>query len=202
MARTVRNAKLDTRTARARLAPRREPYWQVISAGCAIGYRRGTKGGSWVARWRAEDGRQRYEALGAADDIRDADDVSVFAWSQAQAMARAWFEQRAREQAGDVLPSNGPYTVADALADYRAEYLRRGGKAADRLDWSANAWILPKLGTVSLAKLTKRRITEWLDLMATTPPRLRTRKGEDQKHRAVGRSPAAPINGQPGADDP
>ena len=27
MARTVRNPKLDTRSARAKLKPRREPYW-------------------------------------------------------------------------------------------------------------------------------------------------------------------------------
>ena len=41
MARTARNAKLDTRSARVKFAQRREPYWTVISAGCAIGYRRG-----------------------------------------------------------------------------------------------------------------------------------------------------------------
>jgi len=78
VAQTVRNAKLDTRTARSRLAERREPYWQPISAGCAIGYRRGSKGGRWIARWRGEDGRQHYESLGAADDARDADGTSVF----------------------------------------------------------------------------------------------------------------------------
>src|SRR5262249_29087915 len=38
MARTVRNPKIDTRSARARLPARREPYWTVISAGCALGY--------------------------------------------------------------------------------------------------------------------------------------------------------------------
>jgi len=37
MARTVRNAKLDSRSARTKLAARREPYWVVISKGCALG---------------------------------------------------------------------------------------------------------------------------------------------------------------------
>ncbi len=65
MARTVRNAKIDTRSARVKLTERREPYWTPISAGCAIGYRRGAKGGTWVARFRGEDRKQHYEALWA-----------------------------------------------------------------------------------------------------------------------------------------
>src|SRR6185312_12883022 len=118
-----------------------EPYWTVLSQGCALGYRKGAKGGTWIARFRDDGGRQHYEAIGPADDARDPDGLSVFAFAEAQAQARAWFEQKVREQAGDLAPSNGPYTIADALADYRADYLRRGGKAVDRLDWSADAWI-------------------------------------------------------------
>jgi hypothetical protein len=56
MARTVRNAKIDTRSSRARLSARREPYWTVISQGCALGYRRGEKGGTWIAKFRDETG--------------------------------------------------------------------------------------------------------------------------------------------------
>jgi hypothetical protein len=82
MARTARNAKLDTRSVRAKLTPRREPYWTVISAGCAVGYRRGANGGTWVARMR--DGtKQHYDALGAADDSWDADGLTVFSFAQA-----------------------------------------------------------------------------------------------------------------------
>jgi integrase len=191
MARTVRNPKIDTRSARAKLPTRREPYWTVLSQGCALGYRKGTKGGTWIARFRADDGRQQYESLGAADDARDPDGLSVFAFAQAQERARAWFDRRAREQAGDFAPLDGPYTVADALADYRADYLRRGGKAADRLDWSATAWINPELGAVELAKLNKTRIVAWHQKMAATPARLRTKSGAEQKHRAADNGPEA-----------
>src|SRR4051812_2074634 len=58
MPRTVRNPKIDTRTARLRLPQRREPYWTVISEGCALGYRRGARGGTWIAKYRGEN-RQR-----------------------------------------------------------------------------------------------------------------------------------------------
>jgi hypothetical protein len=46
MARTRRNGKLDTRTARANLAERREPYWAVLVQGGALGYRQGRKAGT------------------------------------------------------------------------------------------------------------------------------------------------------------
>ncbi len=189
MARTVRNPKIDTRSARTKLAERREPYWTVISAGNALGYRRGAKGGTWIAKFRQEDGRRHLESLGAADDARDADGLSVFSFSQAQERARSWFQRKAREQAGDFVRLDRPYTVADALADYRADYERRSGKATDRLDASAAAWIGPELGMVPLDKLTKGRIVGWHQKIAETPPRLRTKPGVAQKHREADLSP-------------
>jgi integrase len=183
MARTVRNPKIDSRSARARLSERREPYWTVISEGCALGYRRGAKGGTWIARFRDENGRQHYEALGAADDARDPDGLTVFGFSQAQAKARDWFKLKATEQAGDFVPLDRPYTVADALADYLADYKRRGGKATDRMGWSARAWIEPQLGALPLAKLKRRPIQDWHQRIAESPARLRTRAGQMQRHR-------------------
>ena len=47
----------------------------------------------------------------------------MFSFAQAQERARAWFDRKAKEQAGDFAPRDRPYTVADALADYRADYL-------------------------------------------------------------------------------
>src|ERR1700745_2617442 len=117
MARTVRNPKIDTRSARSRLAERREPYWTVLSAGCALGYRRGAKGGTWIGRFRDDGNHQHYSPLGAADDARDREGITVFSFAQAQERARAWFDRKAREQAGDFAPLDRPYTVADALGD-------------------------------------------------------------------------------------
>ena len=68
MARTVRNAKLDTRSARARLPAKKCGYRVSIARGFALGYRRGPKGSVW---WLARliDGKGRREAaLGPADD--------------------------------------------------------------------------------------------------------------------------------------
>jgi integrase len=189
MARSVRNPKIDSRSARLKLASRAEPYWTVISEGCALGYRRGATGGTWIVRFRDDAGKQHYAALGAADDARDPDGLSVFSFAQAQAKARDWFKVKAAEQAGGFVPLDGPYTVKDAIADYLADYKRRGGKAADRAEAAVRAWIEPELGTIQITKLTKARIQGWHQKVAETPPRLRTRTGEVQKHREPDATP-------------
>ena len=116
MARTLRDAKLDTRAARLRLKVRREPYWRTISQGLAIGYRKGIKGGTWIARhYSPEHGRQ-YHAIATADDVTHADGAHVLAFAAAQEEARRWFGDLARQHRGELRA--GPYAVRDAMADY------------------------------------------------------------------------------------
>jgi integrase len=183
MARAVRNTKIDSRSARTRLVIRREPYWTVISVGCAIGYRRGASGGTWVARLRDETGKQHYEALGAADDARDPDNLTVFSFPQAQALARLFFERRARELAGEMAPLSGPFFVANAIDRYSEYYCRRGGKEPDKIASVAKNYILDDLGSIPVAKLTKGRIEKWLQDIASSPARVRTSVGKPQRFR-------------------
>ncbi len=186
MARTVRNAKIDTRSGRAKLVERREPYWTVISAGCAIGYRRGAKSGTWIARQRDDDGKQHYEALGAADDARDADGLTAFSFPQAQERARAFFARKAREIAGDFSPSEGPYSVSKALDAYFAERERRGSKGLAKDRAAAKARIRSALGEIEISKLTTKRLREWQAGLATAPKLTRTgRMTKKRKSRVV-----------------
>ena len=147
MARTVRNAKIDTRSARSRLTLRREPYWTVISGGCALGYRRGSKGGTWIARFRDDTGRQHYESLGAADDVREPDGLTVYSFSQAQELARTFFAQKGREIAGELAPHQGPYTIEHAIKDYLKAYERKGGRSLYHARRIAEVHVIPALGT-------------------------------------------------------
>jgi integrase len=191
VARTVRNAKIDRRSSRARLAQRAEPYWTVISEGCALGYRRGTKGGTWIGRFRDDSGRQHYEALGGADDARDPDNLTAFSFAQAQSKARDFFTRKVREIAGDFVPTDGPFSVADALAVYQTKYVRRGGKTVGRIESVSRTYILPDLGQLPVAKLTKRRLEQWHHAIAASRARVRTRKSEAPRFRPHAVTPEA-----------
>src|SRR4051812_30899406 len=125
MGRAIRDARLDKREARLKLALRKEPYWRLVSEGAHLGYYRGGRVGKWVARYRRPGSAGGYlkKTLAEADDIRDADGVTILDFRQADDAARAWFEERARGGA-----KAGPFTVGDALDEYLKAFR---GKAGD-----------------------------------------------------------------------
>ncbi|HYD64139.1 site-specific integrase [Azospirillum sp.] len=173
MARTVRDGRIDSRSVRLKLAAQAEPHWLKIAKGCYLGYRRHRQGGTWVARFRHEDGRQAYTSFGPADDAMDADGVTALSFEQAQKKAQAWFQHAANGTSG----RRGTYTVADCMADY-LDWVKTHRKSHAHLKTYVNAFILPKLGRVDCAKLTARMIRSWHQGIADEPPRLRTKAGE------------------------
>jgi integrase len=173
MARTLKDAKLDTRNSRQRLRKRREPYWRSISEGLAIGYRKGNKGGTWIARhYSAEHGR-RYSSVGTADDKPDADGEHVLSFAQAQEAARTWFAELARHDRGDY--RSGSYTVRECLEDYAA-WLHGHRKTARDARYRIETLIAPKLGDIRCDRLTTAEIQKWLRDLAASPARLRSKK--------------------------
>ena len=175
MARTVRNAKLDTRSARFKLPVKKSGYWVPIARGFALGYRKGPKGGVWLARLIDDKGR-RETRLGPADDALDADGERIFDYAQAQAKARTWLTSLDAEE------RIGPYTVDRCLDDYITDYKRRGGKALDRLEITANAFIRPQLGMREVKELTATAIRQWHAALAESPARLRSRQNSIQRN--------------------
>ena len=167
MPRTVRDAKLETRAARLRLAPRAEPYWRGINEGAHLGYYRGARGGKWVARFR-KPGSAGYlkQTLGIADDVSDADGEAILDYRQAQEKARKWFSIAARGG-----HRAGRYTVADALDEYMAGFR---GKSVVATRSRVEAIIKPELGHLQVADLTQRDVAGWHHRRAQSPARLRT----------------------------
>ncbi len=179
MARTLHDAKLDTRASRERLKARREPYWRSISEGLAIGYRRGTKGGTWIARhYSAEHGR-RFQSIGTADRVADADGEHVLSFAQAQEKARTWFADLARHDRGDY--RSGPYTVSECLDEYAA-WLDGHRKTAGDARYRIATHIAPKLGDIQCDRLTTTEIQKWLRDLAASPARLRSPKDAKRPH--------------------
>lgn len=198
MARTIRDAKLETRAARARLKTGETVHWKTLVVGeLHLGYRRRSADvpGKWIARrYIGLDaggvGRYRKEGLGTADDFRDADGVSVLSYNDAQRRAGDKAEQLASASAS-------PATVADVVKTYtdgrdRREAGRQGRKirsdASQRLGRYVVGWKPEKVGgrkaiaptplaAVRLADLAEADLRRWRaalpgSLRATTVRRL------------------------------
>jgi integrase len=177
MARAKANVKLNSRDARikAKLQVRSEPYWQVLSKGLAVGYFKGSTGGTWVARHFTTETGRRKSALGVADDFIDADGIKVLTFDQAQAKARTWHEQLMQSDSGEVLP--GKYSVEHAMNDYLADRERIRRKRLTRTRSVVKTHITPTLGAIELAKLTHGKLKAWRDGLAETNPRVRSKLG-------------------------
>jgi integrase len=187
MARLVRDAKLETRTARARLPIGPKPYFRRLEIGFHLGYRRLSSGGTWIARRFAQEGRYREFRLGLADDTQDADGVAVLDYAQAQKAARDWWRIELRREEGHDTRT-GPLTVEGAVADYLKAFERRGGKSVYDARRAAETHILPTLGSLQVAKLTAKRIEDWHHGLAEQAPRVRSKPGEKAKHRKADNS--------------
>jgi integrase len=139
---------LTTKTARAKLTPRREPYWFQIGRGAYLGFRRGSD--TWVARFRDRDGRQHYHALGRCDEF-----------AKTKAAAEEWFESMSA--GARRAPKHG--TVREALESY-IEDLRRQGREASAAESEARFKLTTygdQLADLTLESATRDDFEGWRD---------------------------------------
>ena len=154
MARRVRAATLENRTARLKLPPRKKPYhFTIIAPGIAVGYRRCAGPGRWVLR--AADGHGAYwtDTIALADDHEDADGTAVLNYWQAQDKARTLVRG---ESAGD-----RPASVGDALDAYQRDLVTRGGHIANAT--TVRKLIPSTLLARPVGLLTFRELRHWRD---------------------------------------
>ena len=110
-----RNAKLESATARRKLAVRKKPYYVRLSPGIALGYRRNAGAGTWTVRV-AEGGAEWIKKIALADDLEGASPPHVLSYWQALDTARAL----ARRQPGEAIDESRPLTVATKPISRRA----------------------------------------------------------------------------------
>lgn len=190
MARTKRSARLGSRESRSKLEKGRR-HQEQLAEGRYLAYRRPLNGaaGSWLARWSDLDTRKSVQCkLGLADDLLDPDGLAILDFTAAQKKAEAWFKEqndRAQIEATGAPVASGPYTVADAVADYLRDAEKRGVKGHSIMTTTFKAHILPELGTLPVSKLTKARIENWLHALANSPRRKTGKAREEIEHLAA-----------------
>lgn len=165
MARKPRDFRLETRDARAKLKARKEPYWRQIVPGTFLGYAKGARGASWVARQRNASGGYTAQRIGTPDDTSEPDDDVVLSYAQACKRAQSvqvelrapiprhyghgrtlndvfdgWFEWRKTKpggRTGRLMTKGGIYNTDKAWGRYARETI--GAKLVGSLDKDALA---------------------------------------------------------------
>lgn len=155
MARTARGGRLETRSARLRLAPRGKPYWiDSGKPGLHLGYRRAAgKNGTWVVRrYLGEAGHYETKSFGQADDYSDNDSREVLTYYEAM------------NQIGTAAPPvrhTNPITVREAMENYvgwLTLHRKSGRETGQRLQYYVTSYF----GDRALASLTPKDFDEWL----------------------------------------
>jgi integrase len=148
--------KIDSKSARDRLEPRREPYWSRIRAGLFIGFRKPVQGeGTWIARRRNEQLKQDYCSLKTQGSFDEA--------------VRASLEWAKSIDAG--VTSKGT-TVAEACRHYVQHLALHKGKSskADADGRFSRLIYDTKLGRIELSKLRTSDLKNWLSSQVEQEP--------------------------------
>jgi len=167
--------KIDTSAKRLRLKLRREPYWQQISKGKFLGYRRTIAGGSWVARMRGDDNKQKYHALGDVPNYEDA-----------LKAANEWMES-----VGGV--DNHRYTLRNAVDDYVKHLeINNSKQSSHDVKLRLNKHIPTRLFNTELSSLTTAQLKRLHnDMVKTEAEGEDERKSKDSANRVLAQLKAA-----------
>lgn len=138
---------IKTKTLRAKLAPRREPYFDQIRKGVFIGFRKLESGvGTWIGRYRLADGKQTFRAVG---DFAEFDE------------ARKEVEKWAESLDGGV--QNKSTTVADACTAYVKKLgVDNSPASAKDADYRFKRLVYGlRFGSLDLSKLRAFEVETW-----------------------------------------
>jgi len=187
---------LESKTSRAKLAPKKAPYLISLQPRLSLGYYRSPKGqGTWHASLNPSKGKGGWKriTLGYADDLLDADGEGVLNYTQAQAQAKARNWAQAIDEGTPLEAVTGrdrsaPYTVGDAWEDYIQHAKSRGVKGVKIMTQTWEAHIRPTFGATVVKVLTRKMIDEWKHKLAETPRRSTGKKREEVAHQEAAKT--------------
>ncbi|TJV81544.1 MAG: integrase [Mesorhizobium sp.] len=158
-----RTSKIDSPSKRARLDPRKNPYWGGVSGGrggVSLGYRKPARGGGvWIAKMVA-DGHRVEEKLGSADD--DGAPVGALTYRAAVTAALDWSK---RQYAAAQSAANGSSipTVRTAVDNYVAKRKKRSAREGGNAEGRLTRHVLSdeEFAALPLAKLRASDLEGW-----------------------------------------
>lgn len=159
MARNIRSAQLETRTARLKLELRKKPYTLRVAPGVRLGYRRNAAAGTWSVVGADGKGGNWIKKFGVADDHEEANGEQVLTFWQAQQLARQL--ARGGKDGEDIEDSGKPITLREALDTYQADLLARGGDAHNVARLRGH--LSSELSAKSVALLSARELRRFRD---------------------------------------
>ncbi len=148
-ARAIQSPSLSTPTARLRLPVRGKSYSLPISTGIQLLFRRNLGAGAWSVKTK-----NWIKKLAAADDFEAANGNSVLDFDQAMTKAR----ELARVGEGN---SARLITVAEAIADYKADCIARGAQVTNATQIQFNMEDSPSLLSKPVALLKSKELSDW-----------------------------------------
>src|SRR5215471_8679798 len=179
MSGTVKHARLESQSARARLKRGRQPHWQALVEGRVhLGWQcwKGDPAGRWlVRRYIPATGKYRVQALGRADDAARPDGADVLSFEQAKAKAHAMVASPNGNGNGAIVR----LTVRQAMARY-IDYKHQKGQPVGDLISRTQVHILPTLGDLVVSELIAEQLRRWLSVMAHSPAQRRAKGGKPQ----------------------
>lgn len=167
------NFEIDTPSKRARLEPRKNPYWVGVSGGrggVSLGYRKPVRGhGRWVVKVVLE-GNRVEETLAPADD--DGAPHGAITYRKAVVDALEWGRQQhaAIEGREASAPRTGP-TVTTAVNEYVKERLTRSKRDGTISKGRFENYVLsdPDFAKTPLSKLRATTIQQWRERLTAEP---------------------------------
>ncbi|MBY0240324.1 MAG: tyrosine-type recombinase/integrase [Burkholderiaceae bacterium] len=174
--------KIATASARARLTPRREPYWHRIQQGLHLGYRKmvADSDGSWIVRTLMAGGKTEA-SLGKLAEYKPGerfDHAITAALAYAANGGAAGPDIDADPDPGEATttlpPDAQPYTTWDACTDYVQKTRdQRGEGAAADLAVRYQRWVVGSpIEKAPLSALTADQLRNFLRRLAATPAKV------------------------------
>jgi hypothetical protein len=180
MARSVRRAGLETRTALLKLPVARKPVFIRIGPGLSLGYRRYQVAGTWVLRVADGESGATTSAIGTADDFTEADGANLLSYWQAQEKAQSV----ARYSSGQ--GEAKPLTIGRAAQVYLEKLEAKNPRTARDTRGRLNLHFLNKFGDELVTSLTKSKLEGWLNSMALkSSTREAVRRSKDTANRVL-----------------